>query len=80
VISIFVTNLSPDLVIKRAMAFQEVHTPDHSLASSFTTVSTENSPKQQEMPDAAVLKFSALYSENVIAKLWRVAAAHDQKV
>jgi len=62
------------------MAFQEVHTPDHSLASSFTTVSTENSPKQQEMPDAAVLKFSALYSENVIAKLWRVAAAHDQKV
>jgi len=72
--------LSPDLKTVLSMDNQEAHSSDDSPDTSFTTISEHNSLKELSSPSNVLSDFGALYSENVTAKLWRVAAAHYQNV
>jgi len=70
--------MSPDQKTSPSMENQETHSSDESPETSFTTLSEHDSPKDSSSQMKSLVGLSNLYTENVIAKLWRVATAHDQ--
>jgi hypothetical protein len=61
------------------MEDKDTTSSDESSATSFTTVEPL-SPTKDELILGTEMEFLELYSENVIAKLWRVATANEQTV
>jgi hypothetical protein len=72
---------SPDLYLSvRKMEAQERQSSDESSFTSLTTLSVESPPPEKTASPMLSLEqdLAELYSENVIAKIWRVASAHGK--